>query len=72
MTFDPGWAKVTATTAGPANTHAAPKNPWALLTPVADGHMDVDFVLDVRTQFPTFKVRSSQPVRITSTPMRQP
>lgn len=72
MTYDPNWTAVTATTAGPANTHAAPRNPWAILTPLANGAMDVDFVLDVRTQFPAFKVRSNQPVRITSTPMRVP
>lgn len=72
MTYDPGWTTVTATTVGPANTHAAPRNPWAILTPLASGNMDVDFVLDVRTQYPTFKVRSDQPVKITSTPMGAP
>lgn len=70
MTFDPGWGKVTAQAAGPARTTPAPRNPWAVLTPV--GTVDVDFVLDVRSQYPTFKVRSSQPVKITSTAMRNP
>ena len=72
MTYDPGWAKVTTTVAGPVNIHAAPRNPWAVLVPLSVNGQDVDFTLDVRSQYPGWKVRSDQPVRITSTPMRTP
>ena len=65
MVYDPGWAKVTAMTAGPANIHVAPKNPWATLTPAVIGS-DVDFKLSVR-RVATWQVRTERPEIITTT-----
>lgn len=72
MTYDPGWANVTAGSAGPTRVAVAPANPWATLAPVADGNMDVDFVLLVRDQYPTFEVRDAQPVEIRDDPLKTP
>lgn len=71
MIYDPSWSKVSGgDTLG--RTNIAPRNPWAVLTPEPTGSMDINFVLDIRSQYPTFKVRSDMPVKITSTPMRNP
>jgi len=71
MTYDPGWGKVTTSQPGPVNIHAAPKNPWTTLTPFPVG-ADVDFVIVLRSEYPSWEVRSDEPVEITSTPMVQP
>lgn len=71
MPIDPGWTKVAATS-GFGRTSVTPRDLWTVLVPVADGNMDVDFVITVSSQYPTFSVRSDDPVLITSTPMRTP
>lgn len=72
MVYDPNWTTIPGPTTGPTHTSVTPRNPWTVLTPVAVGTLDVDFVLKVRANFPAFTVRSDQPVRITSTPMVTP
>ena len=69
--IDPNWSNVTATT-GLTATSIAPRNTWTTLTPVADGNLDVDFTVKVRSQYAAFQVRSDMPVKITSTPIRNP